>query len=158
MRSATRLVSVIPARMRASQTRFSNRPSCIIWPTAMVAAPLLMPSTLMSAARIRVVALYSDSSAEGLPDSWRTTYFGSPSPGPGRHPGDDSDGDGYTNLQEWLLGSNPADPTSNLLITSFVPTNIQWQARGYEVYELCSSTNLTNWTRAINPIVPTNSV
>jgi len=109
--------------------------------------------------RIRVVALYSDGYSEGLPDSWRTTYFGSPDPfaGPNRHPGDDYDGDGYTNLQEWLLGSNPADPASNLRITSFVTTNIQWQAKGYELYELYSSTNFNNWTRAINPVLPTNS-
>jgi len=112
--------------------------------------------------RIRVVAFYSDSYSEGLPDSWRTTYFGSPDPfaGPKRHPGDDYDGDGYTNLQEWLLGSNPANATSNLRITSFTTTNIQWQAKGYEVYELCAVTNLNSnvWSRVINPVVPTNSV
>jgi hypothetical protein len=111
-------------------------------------------------AAIRVVSLFSDTYSEGLPDSWRATYFGSsnPSAGSNRHPNDDFDHDGYSNLQEWLMGSNPADATSNLRITSFNPTNIQWQARGYEVYELCSSTNLTNWVRAINPIVPTNFV
>src|SRR5262249_41627143 len=75
-------------------------------------------------ARIKVISYYLDSYSEGIPDSWRTTYFGSPNPsaGPKRHANDDFDGDGYTNLQEWLLGSNPADATSNLRITSFTKT------------------------------------
>ena len=111
-------------------------------------------------ASIRVISFNPDSYSEGIPDAWRLTYFGSanPSAGPKRHANDDFDGDGYTNLQEFLLGSNPTDPASNLRITSFGTTNIQWQAKGYEVYELYSSTNLASWTRAINPIVPTNSV
>ena len=110
---------------------------------------------------VRVIGLYADSYSEGLPDDWRNAYFGSTDPGgPGtnRHPNDDFDGDGYSNLQEWLIGSNPADPTSNLRISKFNSTNMQWSAKGYEVYEISSSTNLTNWTRAINPIVATNFV
>jgi hypothetical protein len=111
-------------------------------------------------ARIRVISFNPDSSSEGIPDAWRTTYFGSPDPsaGPNRHANDDFDGDGYSNLQEYLLGSDPTDNTSNLRITSFNPTNIEWQAKGYEVYELYSSTDLAAWTRAINPVTPTNSV
>ena len=97
---------------------------------------------------------------KGYPDAWRTTYFGSadPSAGPNQHANDDFDGDGFINVQEYLLGSDPTNSTSNLRITSFGTTNIQWQAKGYEVYELYSSTNLATWTRAMNPIVPTNSV
>jgi hypothetical protein len=111
-------------------------------------------------ARVRVISFSPDSYSEGIPDAWRTTYFGSPNPsaGPKRHANDDFDSDGFSNLQEFLLGSNPTDPVSNLRITSFETTNIQWQAKGYEVYELYSSTNLAAWTRAINPMVPTNSV
>ena len=111
-------------------------------------------------AQVRVISFDPDGYSEGIPDDWRTTYFGSPDPsaGPNQHANDDFDGDGYSNLQEFLLGSDPTDRTSNLRITSFGTTNIQWQAKGYEVYELYSSTNLANWSRAINPITPTNSV
>lgn len=111
-------------------------------------------------ARIMVISLNPDHYSEGIPDAWRSNYFGSidPSAGPNRHANDDFDGDGYSNLQEFLLGSDPTDRTSNLRITSFGTTNIQWQAKGYEVYELYSSTNLTTWTRAIDPITPTNFV
>jgi len=109
-------------------------------------------------AAIRVIALFADSYSEGLPDSWRNRYFGSPAPAAGRHPNDDFDGDGFSNFQEWLLGSNPADASSNLRITNFSATNIQWQAKGYEVYEIVTSTNFTNWTLARSPVVPTNFV
>jgi len=111
-------------------------------------------------AMIKVISFNPDSYSEGIPDAWRTTYFGSPNPsaGPNRHANNDFDGDGFSNLQEFLLGSDPTNKTSNLSMIFFGMTNIQWQAKGYEVYELYSSTNLAAWTRAINPIVPTNSV
>jgi hypothetical protein len=110
--------------------------------------------------QIRVISLNPDSYSEGIPDAWRTTYFGSadPSAGSNRHANDDFDRDGFSNVQEYLLGSVPTNSASNLRVTSFETTNIQWQAKDYEVYELYSSTNPTIWTRAVNPIVPTNSV
>ena len=115
-------------------------------------------------AQVRVISLNPDSYSEGIPDTWRTTYFGSadPSTGSNRHANDDFDRDGFSNVQEYLLGSDPTNSTSNLRVTSFETTNIQWQTKGYEVYELYSSTNpaiwTADWTRAVNPIVPTNSV
>jgi hypothetical protein len=108
---------------------------------------------------ISVLSLNADSYSEGVPDSWRNQYFGSPDPsaGPNRHAGDDFDGDGYNNLEEWRLGSDPTDKTSNLRITSFATNNLQWQTKPYELYELYGSTDLTNWTLAVNPLTPTNS-
>jgi Matrixin len=108
---------------------------------------------------VKVLSFSADDYSEGIPDSWRNTYFGSPDPGAGpkRHAGDDFDGDGYSNLQEFLLGSDPTDPASNLRITSFDGTNLQWQTKGYELYELFGSTNFTNWSLALNPLVPTAS-
>jgi hypothetical protein len=111
-------------------------------------------------AMIRVVSYNADSYSEGIPDSWRLSYFGNANPSVGlkHHAAADADGDGYSNLKEYLLGSSPTDATSNLRITSFGTTNLQWQAKGYEVYELLYSTNFTNWTRARSPLMPTNSV
>ncbi len=111
-------------------------------------------------ASIKVVSFWSDTYAEGIPDTWRLTYFGStdPSASPNCHAWEDYDGDGFSNLTEWWLGSDPTDAKSNLRITSLSPLNIQWQAKGYEVYEVQSSTDLVNWTQALNPIVPTNVV
>jgi hypothetical protein len=111
-------------------------------------------------ATINVIYLGADSASEGIPDDWRLEYFGNADPNVGinHHATNDFDGDGLSNLQEFLLGSNPADKNSNLRIISFDGTNLQWQTRGYEVYELYGSTNLANWTRVMNPIVPTNTL
>jgi Matrixin len=110
-------------------------------------------------ATIKVISYNKDSYAEGIPDWWRLSYFGSANPAAGtkHHAADDADGDGYSNLQEYLFGSNPTNRASNLRITSFGMSTIQWQSKGYEVYELLSSSNSTSWTRAISPVVPTNS-
>jgi Matrixin len=109
---------------------------------------------------VSVVSLNEDDFSEGVPNNWRQAYFGSidPSAGPERHGTNDFDGDGFSNLQEFQLGSNPTNKISNLLITSFSATNLQWQAKAYEVYELYSSTNLSAWARVKNPLVPTNSI
>lgn len=42
---------------------------------------------------------------DGMGDSWEIFYFEDTS----RSPGDDEDGDGLTNLEEWLGGSSPVD-------------------------------------------------
>ena len=110
-------------------------------------------------AMIKVISFNADSYSEGIPDTWRLSYFGNKNPSIGlkHHAADDCDGDGYSNLQEYLFGSNPTNKTSNLRITSFGTSTVQWQAKGYEVYELLSTTNFTQWTRAVSPLVPTNS-
>jgi hypothetical protein len=111
-------------------------------------------------ATVKVISFWSDSYSEGIPDSWRLKYFGSidPSAGPRRHALDDFDGDGFNNVTEWRLGSDPTDANSNLRISNFSPTNLQWAAKGYEVYQVVSSTDFVHWTPALNPIVPTNFV
>jgi len=77
---------------------------------------------------IKVVSLNSDSFSEGIPDSWRLAFFGNvnPSIGAKHHATDDADGDGYNNVTEWRLGSNPTNSSSNLRITSFSPLTLQW--------------------------------
>jgi len=63
-----------------------------------------------------------DTDADGLPDAWELQYFGTLSYGPA----DDPDGDGFTNLQEYQAGTNPADagsspPPPPLPKTTFIP-------------------------------------
>jgi hypothetical protein len=109
---------------------------------------------------IKVISLNSDSFSEGIPDYWRLAFFGNANPTNGldHRATDDADGDGFNNITEWRLGSNPTNSNSNLRITSFSPLTLQWPAKGYEVYELYGSTNLTNWIRVMNPLVPTNFI
>jgi hypothetical protein len=55
-----------------------------------------------------------DVDGDGLHDDWETQYFGST----GVAPGSDSDGDGATNLMEFLAGTNPTLPSSKLKLTT----------------------------------------
>ena len=110
-----------------------------------------------------VVSLNVDSfpspAGDGIPDNWMTTHFSdaNPTAGPNRGAAQDADGDKLSNLTEYRTGMTPTDSASAQRITLVNKTNIQFQAKAYELYELHASTNLTNWVRAANPIVPLTS-
>jgi hypothetical protein len=57
-----------------------------------------------------------DSDGDGIPDSWMMQYFGHPTGLASDHSRaqDDADGDGMSNLQEYLAGTNPLDSQSSL--------------------------------------------
>lgn len=58
-----------------------------------------------------------DTDGDGLPDEWELRYFGSlhaPNGGPDADP----DGDGRTNIEEYLSGTDPLDAGNVLRITS----------------------------------------
>ncbi len=99
--------------------------------------------------KVRVISLLGDTSPatpDGLPDSWMTTHFGDKSPTPGTSSTvDDPDNDGYTNLQEYLAGTDPNDVNSHPKITTFSPTQIQWTGQLFDYYELQASTDLKTW-------------
>jgi hypothetical protein len=112
---------------------------------------------------IRTISLNPDSdypSSDGIPDAWMTTYFGHTDPRSSdkSRATDDADGDGLNNLQEYIAGMNPTNSSSAQRITLISGNTIQWQAKGYELYEVLGSTNLTAWSRMGNPIMPTSSV
>ena len=77
---------------RSSGTNYANDPAN--W---FVAAP--------SAGRTNSVNS-ADSNGDGLPDAWQIQYFGSIT-APQAAPGADPDGDGFTNEQEYLAGTDP---------------------------------------------------
>lgn len=52
---------------------------------------------------IFVTTVAADTDQDGLPDEWELKYFGEEPAGPG----EDSDGDGQTNLQEFQAGTDP---------------------------------------------------
>jgi hypothetical protein len=112
--------------------------------------------------QLRVISLYSDTdfpAPDGLPDDWMTTYFGHSDPRSAdlSRAADDHDGDGLSNLNEYRAGMDPTMPDSVQKITQISTTALQWQAKGYELYEILGSSNLVNWARAGNPVVPTGS-
>lgn len=49
----------------------------------------------------------ADADADGMPDEWERAYGFAPERA--ERPADDADGDGYTNLEEYLNGTNPRD-------------------------------------------------
>ena len=55
-----------------------------------------------------------DTNSNGLPDWWEIDNFGAL----GVSPTADPDGDGFTNLQEYLIGTRPKDPASRLTISN----------------------------------------
>ena len=72
----------------------------------------------------------ADSDSNGLADAWELQNFGHL----GVNPNADPDGDGMSNQQEYLAGTNPNDPNSDLEITSFTSApggttvNVTWES------------------------------
>ena len=110
---------------------------------------------------LRVISLHNDSfpagASDGIPDYWQNLYFGNPNPTAVANamPGDDFDNDGFTNLQEYRMGTDPKSATSRLNITSFASGTLNWQATPYELYEVQSSTDLVTWVIDHPAVVPT---
>jgi len=114
--------------------------------------------------RVRVVSFNQDSqppnASDGIPDWWANLHFNSaiPSAPAKTRAQDDWDGDGLTNLEEWLAGTDPAVAGSALAISGFDGSTIEFAARPYEVYEVVGSTDFGAWTREGNPLLPTTTI
>ncbi|MBI3417060.1 MAG: S8 family serine peptidase [Verrucomicrobia bacterium] len=77
-----------------------------------------------------------DADLDGLDDDWEQRYFGNLSAGPR----DDPDGDGYSNMQEQILGTNPATAeiafATDIAVWNTNYARLTWPAvtnRNYEV-------------------------
>ena len=83
-----------------------------------------------------------DFNKDGLPDDWQRSFFGIDS---AKWPSADadSDGDGATNLNEFLAATNPADDSSTLklkLAAMEQGQRLSWQAEPGSVYQLEKAT------------------
>ncbi len=102
-----------------------------------------------------------DSDSDGIPDWWMLQYFEHPTGLAGDHSRaeDDSDGDGMTNLEEYLAGTIPTDPTSVFRIqVSFVAaTNgvvLSWPASASRNYRVQYKSDLREsvWLDSSGPV------
>jgi hypothetical protein len=96
-----------------------------------------------------------DSDGDGIPDWWMIEFFGHPTGQAGdlSLAQDDADGTGMSNLQKYLAGLNPTDPSSILamsIATDASGTNVvlNWTGATGKTYQILSTTNLDNqvWT------------
>jgi len=96
-----------------------------------------------------------DNNLDGLPDDWQGLFWGDdPSKWPA--PTADSDGDGATNLQEFLAGTDPTDASNVLrvqMIYSSQGSRLNWNSRPGFVYRVQESPDLVagSWTNVGRP-------
>jgi hypothetical protein len=97
----------------------------------------------------------SDSDADKLPDVWEQKYFG----GLTISPREDSDGDGFDQLTEFVFGSDPTNSNSRpALVAGFTSTGRytvtvrRWAGSLFD-YLVNTSSNLTEWSADSNDII-----
>ncbi len=90
----------------------------------------------------------ADANGDGLPDNWQVLYWGAKV---GAWPASafvDSDGDGASDYDEFLAGTNPLDANSVLrskVVVDGAQLRLNWTVQPGMVYQVQSSTNLSNW-------------
>jgi hypothetical protein len=94
-----------------------------------------------------------DLNGDGLPDDWQAKYWG---PKSSSWPGAsvDSDGDGMTNYEEFLAGTDPRDPSSVLkskLTADPLGWRLSWNTQQGFIYQVQSSADLLEWSNAGSP-------
>lgn len=98
----------------------------------------------------------NDTDGDDLPNDWESLYFASST---AANPGDDDDGDGSPNIDEFVAQTIPVLPTGATSYFRNVSLNAGTRAVGYpsvtgRQYRLWSSTNLvpgTDWTQVAGP-------
>jgi Tol biopolymer transport system component len=108
-----------------------------------------------------------DSDGDGIPDWWMMKYFGHPTGSDIDHSRaqDDADGDGFTNYQEFLTGTDPTDPGSYFRVqisTTASPGQnalLSWPAVAGRSYQVQYTADLTNplWQNLGPAVVATTS-
>jgi hypothetical protein len=106
-----------------------------------------------------VVRDSSSANTDGIPNAWWNQYFGTTS---GVSASADTDSDGFSNAQEYLLGTHPLDSSSSFRITSIERngTNamVTWSAVTNKVYQLQGKTSLGALTWSNLSVPPVTAI
>jgi hypothetical protein len=89
----------------------------------------------------------ADENFDGLPDDWQATYWGA-DPGAWPVPSSDRDGDGASDLQEFLAGTDPSDAQSVLKVqiqTDPYGMQIVWNTQPGLIYQIQISSDASEW-------------
>jgi formylglycine-generating enzyme required for sulfatase activity len=102
-----------------------------------------------SSSTVTVSAALADADEDGLPDAWERTYTLT-------DPNADTDGDGQSNLAEYLAGTNPLSVASTLKITTAARSStsqfdLSFPAIAGKLYRVSTCADLSTWT----PLSPT---
>lgn len=104
--------------------------------------------------------LITDSDNDGMADSWETTYFGNLS----RNGQGDFDGDGLSDLAEFLAGTLPNNPGSVLrmertVTNNLVQTTVSWLSVSGKVYRVQYKNSLADpgWNDLAGDVTATGS-
>jgi hypothetical protein len=109
----------------------------------------------------------TDSNGQGIPDAWMVLNFGhvAGEASDQSRATDDPDGDGFTNLQEYLAGTNPHDANSALKLLNVSVTasavNLEFMAASNHAYSVLYRGQLTDpvWLKLTNvPAPPADGV
>ena len=96
---------------------------------------------------------WSGANYGGIPFEWMTTYFG-PNVLDWPSPTDDADGDAASNLQEFLAGTVPTDPSSVMrvqIVSTAQSTTLNWNSQPGFIYQVQVSESLASWTNFGSP-------
>lgn len=103
---------------------------------------------------VTVVTWGKDQNLDGLPDDWQAQYFGA-TPKLWPAPTVDSDGDGVSDRDEFLAGTDPLNPGDALRVTlsqGFGGRQVSWNAKLGATYRVQSSSDLAQWLDLTRPV------
>jgi subtilase family protein/thrombospondin type 3 repeat protein len=93
--------------------------------------------------------IFIDANRNGMSDAWEKFYFGVVSTNRTRFT--DTDGDGMTDYEEFIAGTDPTNPASKLIFLSAAvhansAVEFKWSAVPGRSYQVFGSTDLVSWT------------